>query len=195
MLDRKKDAIVKKVTFGLNANRESVRLEWVDGKIRIMNGKDEIKPVELLKFKKYDLYPTSVKDHASGRDSAMMKKPNSLISSQKSMPWQIVSSVRKFMDRSKKNSQGWKMLHISRSGTCLTRMIRLNVAKSTKTENALILTVLLQKSKLRRRLSLGSIPGTTWFRGGVRFSQKIRKNPEIFISWLSLIYSGMFVDN
>lgn len=28
MLDRKKDAIVKKVTFGLNVNRESVRLEW-----------------------------------------------------------------------------------------------------------------------------------------------------------------------
>jgi len=57
MLNRKKDAIVKKVTFGLNANRESVRLEWVDGKIRVMNGQDEIKPEELLNFKKYDLYP------------------------------------------------------------------------------------------------------------------------------------------
>ncbi len=57
MLNRKKDAIVKKVTFGLNTNRESVRLEWVDGKIRVMNGKNEIKPVELLNFKKYDLYP------------------------------------------------------------------------------------------------------------------------------------------
>ena len=57
MLNKKKDAIVKKVTFGLNANRESVRLEWVDGKIRVMNGKDEIKPAELLNFKKYDLYP------------------------------------------------------------------------------------------------------------------------------------------
>lgn len=57
MLKRQKDAIVKKVTFGLNANRESVRLEWVDGKIRVMNGKDEIRPAELLNFKKYDLYP------------------------------------------------------------------------------------------------------------------------------------------
>ena len=57
MLKRQKDAIVKRVTFGLNANRESVRLEWVDGKIRVMNGKEEIKPVELLNFKKYDLYP------------------------------------------------------------------------------------------------------------------------------------------
>lgn len=57
MLNKKKDAIVKKVTFGLNTNRESVRLEWVDGKIRVMNGKDEIRPVELLNFKKYDLYP------------------------------------------------------------------------------------------------------------------------------------------
>ena len=57
MLNRTKDAIVKKVTFGLNTNRESVRLEWVDGKIRVMNGKDEIKPAELLNFKKYDLYP------------------------------------------------------------------------------------------------------------------------------------------
>ena len=57
MLKRQKDAIVKRVTFGLNANRESVRLEWVDGKIRVMNGKDEIKPIELLDFKRYDLYP------------------------------------------------------------------------------------------------------------------------------------------
>lgn len=56
-LTEKKDCIVKKVTFGLNTNRESVRLEWIDGKIRVMNGKDEIKPVELLNFKQYDLYP------------------------------------------------------------------------------------------------------------------------------------------
>ena len=54
---KRKDAVVKKVTFGLNENRESVRLEWVDGKILVMNGKNEIKPAELLNFKKYDLYP------------------------------------------------------------------------------------------------------------------------------------------
>lgn len=47
-----------KVTLSFNANRELLRLERLDdGKILVMSGKSEIKPVELLNFKKYDLYP------------------------------------------------------------------------------------------------------------------------------------------